>query len=89
MPGDLCTAPRISSLSPLSLVTDVIDVTLGASDLWLGTRTEAGGTATLTKSFSGRNPWLYGQQETSVVSKSACQSYPCNLCDNQHNMEQR
>ena len=41
MPGDLCT-------SPLSLATNVIDTTLGASDLWLGTRTGAGGTATLT-----------------------------------------
>ena len=48
---DLCTAPRIISLSPLSLATDVTDATLGASGLWLGTRTEAGDTATLTKSF--------------------------------------
>ena len=36
MPGDLCTAPCIISLTPLS------DVTLGASGLWLGTRREAG-----------------------------------------------
>ena len=34
MPGDLCTAPRIISLSPLSLATDVTDATLGASGLW-------------------------------------------------------
>ena len=47
MPGDLCTAPGIISLSPLSLATDVNNVTLGASGLWLGTRTGAGGTATL------------------------------------------
>ena len=47
-PGDLCTAPRIISLSSLSLTTDVTDATLGASGLWLGTRTEAGGTVTLT-----------------------------------------
>ena len=47
MPGDLCTAPGITSLSPLSLASDVSDVTLGASGPWLGTRTEAGGTATL------------------------------------------
>ena len=47
MPGDLSTGPRIISLSPLSLATDVTDATLGASDLWLGTRTGAGGTATL------------------------------------------
>ena len=51
MPGDLCTAPRIISLSPLSLATDVTDATLGASGLWLGTRTGAGGTAKLTESF--------------------------------------
>ena len=46
---DLCTAPSIISLSPLSLATDVTDATLGASDLWLGNRTKAGGTATLAK----------------------------------------
>ena len=51
MPGDLCTAPRIISLSPLSLATDLTDETLGASGLWLGTRTGVGGTATLTESF--------------------------------------
>ena len=34
--GDLCTAPRIMSLSPLSLATDVTGATLGASGLWLG-----------------------------------------------------
>ena len=33
------------------------------SGLWLGTRTGAGGTATLTESFFGRSPWLHGQQE--------------------------
>ena len=47
MPGDLYTAPGVISLSPLSLATDVIDVTLEAKGLWLGTRTGAGGTATL------------------------------------------
>ena len=61
MPGDLYTAPRIISLSPLSLATDVTDATLGASGLWLGTRTGAGGTATLIESFFGRSPWLHGQ----------------------------
>jgi hypothetical protein len=59
MPGDLCTAPWIISLSPLSLVTNA---TLWASGLWLGTRTGAGATATLTESFFGRIPWLHGQQ---------------------------
>jgi hypothetical protein len=38
------------------------DETLGASGLWLGTRTGAGGTATLTESFIDRSPWLHGQQ---------------------------
>ena len=51
MPGDLYTAPG----SPLSLAT------LGANGLWLGTRTEAGGTATLTERFFGHSPWLHGQ----------------------------
>jgi hypothetical protein len=32
-------------------VTDVTDATFGASGLWLGARTGAGGTATLTESF--------------------------------------
>ena len=44
----------------------MIDVKLGASGFWLGTRTGAGGTATLTKSFFGCNPWLHGQQSLSV-----------------------
>ena len=44
MPGDLCTAPGIIILSPLSLVTDV---TFGASGHWLGTRIGAGAIATL------------------------------------------
>ena len=43
-------SPQIISLSPLALATDVTDATLGASGLWLGTRTKAG-TATLTESF--------------------------------------
>ena len=46
MPGDLCTAPGIISLSPLSLGTDEIDAILGASEFELGTRTGVGGTAT-------------------------------------------
>ena len=37
-------SPGIISLPPLSLATDVTDVTFGASGLWLGTRTGAGGT---------------------------------------------
>ena len=51
MPGGRYTVPGIISLSPLSLATDVTDATLGASGLWLGTRTGAGGTATLTEFF--------------------------------------
>ena len=52
MSGDLRTAPRIISLSSLSLATDLtrILVTQG-NGLWLGTRTGAHGTATLTKKF--------------------------------------
>ena len=45
-----------------SVATDVTDATLGASGLWLGTWTGAGGTATLTESFFSRSPWLRGQQ---------------------------
>ena len=42
-------------------------MTLGASDLSLGTRTGAGGTATLAYSFFGRSPWLHGQRVYSIV----------------------
>ena len=51
MPGDLCSTPRIISLSPLSLATDVTDATFGPSYLWLGTRTGAGGTRHTTWKF--------------------------------------
>ena len=51
MPGDLCTAPRIISLSSLLLATEVTDAKLGTSGLWLGTRTGAVGTATQTERF--------------------------------------
>jgi hypothetical protein len=47
MPEVLCTAPDSISLSPLSLATDVTDVVLGASGLWLGTLTGASGIDTL------------------------------------------
>ena len=47
MQGDLCTALEIISLSALSLATDVTDVTLGASGIWLGIRTGGGSIATL------------------------------------------
>jgi hypothetical protein len=66
MPGDLCTAPGIISKSPLSLVTDV---TLGASDLWLGTHTGATGTSTLSKSIfwpQPMAPWTIDHGENSV-----------------------
>ena len=62
MPGDLYTAPGIISLSHL-LATDVTDAIIGASGIGLGTRTGAGGTTTLAKSFFGRSPWLHGQQQ--------------------------
>ena len=70
MPRDLCTTPRIISLSPFSLATDVTDATLGASGSWLGTRTGAGGTATLGWSFFGRSPWLHGEQEYQMQTTS-------------------
>ena len=46
------------------IITDVTEATLGASDLWLGTRIGAGGTAMLTKSFFYFFVFaqLYGQQ---------------------------
>jgi hypothetical protein len=44
-------------------VTDVTDVTLGASGLWQGTLTGAGGTTTLTESFFGRSSWTTGSWE--------------------------
>ena len=44
-----------------ALATDVTDETLGASGHWLETRTGAGGTATLTKSFFCRSPWVHGK----------------------------
>ena len=46
MPGDLFTAP-FHLIIILSLAKDVTDVALGTSGLWLGTRTGAGGNATL------------------------------------------
>ena len=62
MPGELCTAPRIISLSPLSLATDITEATHGTSSIWLRTRTGAGGNAILAYSFFGRSPRLHGQQ---------------------------
>ena len=53
----------IIPLSSLSLVTDVIDVTLGASDLGPGTRAGVVGTTTLALNFFDRNSWLHGQQQ--------------------------
>ena len=78
IPGDLCTVPRIISLSPLSLMTDVTDATLGVNYLWLGTRTGAGGTATPTKSFFGLSPWLHGPQDPSLemMGKTVMPSSP-------------
>ena len=54
-------SPQDHFIITLIIRTDVTDATLGASGLWLGTRTGAGGTATLTESFIGRSPWLYRQ----------------------------
>ena len=59
MSGDLGTAHGIISL-PLS--TEVTDATLRTSGLWLGTRTGAGGTVTLTEFFWPQPmvPWATG-----------------------------
>ena len=66
MPGDLCTANRgVISLSPLSLASDVTEMTLGASGLWLGTRTGAGGTATLAWCFFWPQPMAPWTQKKS------------------------
>ena len=54
-------SPQDHFIIILILVTNVTDATLGASALWLGTRTRNGGTDTL-ESFFGRSPWLHGQQ---------------------------
>ena len=67
MTGDLCTVPRIVSLPPLSLETDVIDPTLGASGLWLGTRRGTGGTATLTM-LQPMAQWTVGRYRDPEVS---------------------
>ena len=56
---------EIFSLSPLSLATDVTDATLGASGLWLGTRTGAGGTATLTESFLAA---VHGSMDSRILN---------------------
>jgi len=66
MPWDL---PRIISLSPLSLATDVTDATLGTTGLWLGTWIGAGCTATITKSFFDRSPWPHGQHFINPIPK--------------------
>ena len=52
----MCTALVIISLSPYNQLTDVTNVTLGASGRWLGTRTGAGGTAMLAESFIVSSP---------------------------------
>ena len=81
MSGDPCTAPNIISLSPLSLATDVTDATFGASGLQLGTRTGAGGTATLTESFFDRKsmaPWttggILGKRKLNTASSTSMNS---------------
>jgi hypothetical protein len=56
-------SPQDNLLSLLLLETDVTDAILGASGLWRGTWTGAGGTATLTESFFSHSPWLHGQQQ--------------------------
>jgi hypothetical protein len=57
MPGDMCKPPRIISLSPLSLVTDVTDATFGASGLGYEPGQEL--VAPLKMSFSSSLPSPY------------------------------
>ena len=57
------------------------DATLGTNGVSLGTRTGAGGTATLTKSSFGRSPWLHEQQVGIEYVRLELLSYliPCTL----------
>ena len=55
-------SPQDHFIITVIIAIDVTDATLGASGFWLGTRTGADGTASLTESFFGRSPWLRGQQ---------------------------
>ena len=74
MLGDLCTAPRIISLSPLSLATDVTDAILWAIGLWPGIRTGAGDTVTLIKRLFWPQPkalWTAGTSQTRKRQKNS------------------
>ena len=62
-----CTAPGNISWSPLTLATDVTDVTFGARDLWPGTRTGVGGTATLVQRFWPQPPCKHSQGQIIFV----------------------
>ena len=42
-------------------ITIFTDATFGESGHWLGTRTGAGGNATLARNVFGCNPYLHGQ----------------------------
>ena len=55
------TISEIIVTFPLSLAINVTDVTLGEIDLWLGTWTGAGGTATLAYSSLMDNRWSHSQ----------------------------
>ena len=63
----------------VSLVTDVTDATIEASGLWLETRTGAGGTTTLARSFFSRSPWLNGQRVLKSDVKIIRNSRDCDL----------
>jgi hypothetical protein len=68
--------PGIISLSPLSLATNVTNVTLGANGRWLGTRTGTGGIVTLTLKLFGRSPYFHGVQVVSkIVTKLKSNKY--------------
>ena len=42
------------------------DVTLGASGVWIFTRTGASGIATLAERLLGRSPWLHKQADYEI-----------------------
>ena len=80
MPGDLCTAPRIISLSPFTLATDVTVATHGASGLWLRTRIGAGGTAAAygsmeNKPFYTKIPYFYFLHFFAIILKLLIKLY--------------
>ena len=70
-------SPQDHSIIPLSLATDVTDATLWTSGHSLGTRTGAGSTATLTKSFLAA---AHGSMDSRSQNNGPCFEVICSLC---------